>query len=697
MLNPRATRLSRRLSAGLLAIGAGLILSLTPTTVRGQPVTTAYFSSNNDDVNRYTPPGPVANVANLSAVSPNLEGLAFDTAGNLFVAGGGDVAKITPGGAATHFATLPTGAGGYGMAIDSGNNLYVANASLNQISKITPGGAVSVFATIPGSFNPTGLTFDTSGTLYACTGNTIKAITPGGAVSTYATLTGYVNTYGLAFDSFGYLYVSDLTSTALLKVAPGGGSFTTFGSLSSGPKGLAFDRNGVLFAAQPGEDNISTVASNGTATTFGAGLNNPRYLAFNTGPIVATHVANLATAIPGGTGNFTSFPKTPSLSGDNVAFLGTGSLGAQGVYARIGAISPPQLVADTNTAIPNGIGNFTSFPSAPSISSDSVAFIGTGTGVAQGVYAKIGAISPPQRIADTSTAIPGGTGNFTSFIPVDPIAPAISGSNVAFFGAGSGGQLGIYAKYGAISPPQVVADTNTAIPSGTGNFTSFPSAPSISSDSIAFVGAGSGVAQGVYAKIGAISPPQRIADTNTAIPGGTGNFTSFIPQEPTAPAISGDAIAFWGAGAGGAQGIYATHGAISPPQRVADTSTAIPGGTGLFLSFADVSISATDTAFLGFGANGQQGIYDLNGGTLTKVVDLNDTIDGRAITGLRLSATGLSGDPIAFQATFADGSEGIYFASVPEPGTLLLSGCAAMTAACARRRWKRAERDHSSF
>jgi len=57
------------------------------------------------------------------------------------------------------------------------------------------------------------------------------------------------NIYGLAFDSAGYLYASDITQTALFKIAPGapgdpGGSITNFGTLSSGAQGLAFDHSG---------------------------------------------------------------------------------------------------------------------------------------------------------------------------------------------------------------------------------------------------------------------------------------------------------------------------------------------------------------------------------------------------------------------------------------------------------------------
>ena len=179
---------------------------------------------------------------------------------------------------------------------------------------------------------------------------------------------------------------------------------------------------------------------------------------------------------------------------------------------------------------------------------------------------------------------------------------------------------------------------------------------------------------------------------------------AFIPPNPVAPALDGANVAFFGAGSGGQRGLYlALQTGVLASQdglfadegepllgddllKIADTATAIPGGTGNFLDFGDVSIDGTDVAFLGFGANGQQGIYDLTGGSLFKVVDLTAILDGRAITGLEFTRNGLSGDSLSFQATFADGSQGVYTAGVvPEPGSLGLLGMAGLLLAGKRR------------
>ena len=145
--------------------------------------------------------------------------LAFDTFGNLFVAGGGDVSKITPGGTVSHFADLPVGAGGYGMVIDAGNNLYVAGVSVgrDQQDHSRRHGEPLCDHLYPPRVWP--LTASATSTRRVAI--PFYKIAPGGSTpSIYATFTGHTNTYGLAFDSAGYLYVSDITTTTLFKIRP---------------------------------------------------------------------------------------------------------------------------------------------------------------------------------------------------------------------------------------------------------------------------------------------------------------------------------------------------------------------------------------------------------------------------------------------------------------------------------------------
>jgi len=374
------------------------------------------------------------------------------------------------------------------------------------------------------------------------------------------------------------------------------------------------------------------------------------------------------TPIPGGTGNFTGVG-APSLSGSGLAFYGSGSDGQQGIYTAYPG--GPIRIADRNTAIPSGTGLFSGFAlnglaGVPALSGNNVAFYATGPEGQQGIYSFTdGALV---RVADTATAIPNGSGLFTGFYPGGPIVPpdpCISGNNVVFSGTGSGGQQGIYAVIdGSLGR---VADTATSLPGGTGAFVAFPSSPVISGANVAFLGTGMDNQQGVYLSLAGLLG--RVADTTTAIPGGSGLFTSFFPGAPITPAINGQSVAFLGMGAGGQAGVY--EKTSSSLAKVADLHSAIPGGIGSFTGFGQVSVSSTDVAFLGTGSSAQQGIYDLTGGTLIKVVDLNTIIDGKTITGLMFANNGLDGDPISYAATFSDGSQGIYTVSVPRGPALV--------------------------
>jgi hypothetical protein len=172
-----------------------------------------------------------------------------------------------------------------------------------------------------------------------------------------------------------------------------------------------------------------------------------------------------------------------------------------------------------------------------------------------------------------------------------------------------------------------------------------------------------------------------MADTQTTMPGTSANF-QFFSSVSMDTATESSALAFVGGGTVGGQpfkGVYFEGATPLPPSiKVADFSTAIPGGTGSFTDFGSVAFDPDSSgnhifAFLGMGASGQEGIYSDVNDVLTKVVDLHDTLDGQTPVSLSLGTNGLDSGELTFAATFADSSQGLFTVAVPEPCTLVLA------------------------
>ena len=149
-------------------------------------------------------------------------GVAADAAGNLYIADGGNqlIRKITAAGivstlaGAAMQAGFVDGAGGaarfntpWGITVDQGGALYVADSGNNAIRKLTSAGVVTTLAGNSGvggtqdgvgasaRFNqPRGLSVNAAGNVFVADyGNqVIRFITPGGVVSTIAGLAGII-------------------------------------------------------------------------------------------------------------------------------------------------------------------------------------------------------------------------------------------------------------------------------------------------------------------------------------------------------------------------------------------------------------------------------------------------------------------------------------------------------------------------
>jgi DNA-binding beta-propeller fold protein YncE len=197
----------------------------------------------------------------------------------------GSVAMFAPdsGQALGNFATgfqLPTG-----LAFDSAGNLFVADLGTNSIFKIQPDGTKSLFASI-GLNRPMDLVFDPSGDLFVANdgGSTIVKFNHDGAISGVADGGGLNHPTSLASDSNGNVYAANTGSGAITKTTPAG-TTSSFGPVLDTSQGLAFDSTETLFVVEYLSSAISKIGPEETITPFVIGLEGgfPSDLAFGEG------------------------------------------------------------------------------------------------------------------------------------------------------------------------------------------------------------------------------------------------------------------------------------------------------------------------------------------------------------------------------------------------------------------------------
>jgi hypothetical protein len=340
----------------------------------------------------------------------------------------------------------------------------------------------------------------------------------------------------------------------------------------------------------------------------------------------------------------------------------------------------------------------------PSLRNGNVGFVGYSS--VYGVYNTAGIL---HRVADTSTPVPGGSGTFWAIV-----AETFDGASSAFVGAGINQRSGLYSDQGG--QLHVVADTTTAIPSGAGNFSGLGT-PAIRNGSLAFLGYGPSDFSGVYSMAGG---SHRVADTVMPRPEG-GNFTSFSDQwfdfdgqnaffigrytggrgiytdaggtlhsvvrsgDPT-PAggvfqsfanLSADQgrIAFTYTRSGGG-GVASNFGGTL--EIVADQNTPAPGQAVNLDLFSRASMDDGNVAFQAHFGPTELGIFARYHGELLKIIDTTDTLAGKNVKFVDMDNESFVGNQVAFHVQFDDDTEAIYVATIPEPATVAVLLLAAL-------------------
>jgi NHL repeat/Repeat of unknown function (DUF5648) len=227
------------------------------------------------------------------------------------------------------------------MASDTAGNLYVADTSNSTIRKITPTGLVSTFAGMAGinnsgngtglaaQFNaPSGIALDTADNVYVADTNnhTIRKITPAGVVTTFAGTAGVVGSsdgtgsaarfsspQGLSVDTAGNVYVADSGNHTIRRINSAG-DVTTIAGVAGSAGNL--DDAGIAGSAR--FNNPTGIVNAGVGTLFVTDTGNHTVRRINPISNIVSTIAGTAGVIgyADGTGTATKFATPKGITRD---------------------------------------------------------------------------------------------------------------------------------------------------------------------------------------------------------------------------------------------------------------------------------------------------------------------------------------------------------------------------------------------
>lgn len=362
---------------------------------------------------------------------------------------------------------------------------------------------------------------------------------------------------------------------------------------------------------------------NGAVAVFSFASNSQPNAIFTWTNNVKGFLVSSNDAIPAGSSNFYTFQSPPDFSAGQVAFLG-GSVAnfQEGLFLRPfagGAITPVVRRGSANAGLSGTLTGFNGF----ALDHGEAWFNASGTGGESlfrwqsGSYGRVlsGGMKIGARTISSSggfTLVPGGA----------------DGGALAFVAKFTDTTSGLYVTTNV--PPVTnsftlaltnIVSTNTLLPGGSGNVT-FAGSALLWRGGVVFNASGTNNQGGIYRwSNGALSV---VINRAMLYPGTATNIFSYAVY------ASDDTRLLIGLSTqDGRAGVFSYDGTTLTP--LVDTTTAIPGGSyGNFTAINIARINGSKVTFFGNGTNSYSGLFEQDGGTITRLVDTSTPFPGTA-------------------------------------------------------------------